>query len=151
MTQKIRKILVPLDGSAGSEAVLPTVAALAQAEGTRVRLLHVARPAEAVVAGGRVIAYADQQMERIAHEALVYLKRAAARLLGIEAELVVQSGNPVEEIVREAESVGIDLIAMATHRRTGVTRLLKGSIAEKVERTTTIPVLLVCYGERVAA
>ena len=152
MTQKIQKILVPLDGSAGSEAVLPTVEELARAQGARVRLLQVVPPGvEAVVADGRVVVYADQETERIAQEVLAYLKTAAAALSGIDVELAVHFGNPVEEIVREAESAGADLIAMATHRWTGVRRLLRGSVAEKVERTTTIPVLLVRYGERLAA
>lgn len=88
---------------------------------------------------------------RIAQEVLASLKRAAAGLSGIEVELVVRFGEPVEEIMMEAESAGVDLIALATHRRTGVGRLLKGSVAEQVERTTTIPVLLVRYGEQVAA
>lgn len=65
--------------------------------------------------------------------------------------MAVRFGDPAEEIVREAESVGVNLVAMATHRRTGVRRLVRGSVAEKVERATTIPVLLVHYGERVAA
>lgn len=66
-------------------------------------------------------------------------------------ELAVRFGDPVGEIVTEAKSAGVDLIAMATHRRTGVRRLLAGSVAEQVERGTTVPVLLVRYGERVAA
>jgi universal stress protein A len=103
--------LVPLDGSAGSEAVLPTVGELARAEGAIVRLLRVVPRVEAVV----------------------------------------RFGDPVEEIVEEAESAGVDLIALATHRRTGVRRLLKGSVAERVERATAIPVLLVRYGEPLAA
>jgi len=111
----------------------------------------VARPVYPVVVGSRVIAYADQETERIAHQVLAYLKKVAAGLPGIEVEPVVQFGDPAAEIVREAESAGVDLIAMATHRRTGVRRLLRGSVAEKVERTTPIPVLLVRYGERVAA
>lgn len=53
--------------------------------------------------------------------------------------------------MKEAESAGVDLIALATHRRTGVRRLLKGSVAEQVERATAIPVLLVRHGEQVAA
>jgi nucleotide-binding universal stress UspA family protein len=151
MKPKIRKVLVPLDGSAGSNTVLPTVSELARAEGAQVRLLHVAPSPAAVVAGDRVIAYADQEAARIEQEVLAYLKRAAAELSALEVEAAVRFGDPVEEIVREAESAGADLIALATHRRTGVSRLLKGSVAEQVERATAIPVLLVRYGEQVAA
>jgi nucleotide-binding universal stress UspA family protein len=151
MGEKIQTILVPLDGSPGSEAVLATVGELARAEGAIVRLLHVAPRVEAVVEAGRVIAYADQETARVTHEVLSSLKKTAVRLPGIEVEQAVRFGDPVEEIVLEAELAGVDLIALATHRRTGVSRLLKGSVAEQVERTTAIPVLLVRYGERLAA
>ena len=60
--------------------------------------------------------------------------------------VVVRFGDPATEIVGEAEAQGADLIAMATHRR-GVSRFLRGSLADAVERETTIPVLRVPYGE----
>jgi len=63
----------------------------------------------------------------------------------VPVEFAVRFGNAVAEIVRDAESANVDLIVMATHRRTGVRRLLYGSIAEEVERATTLPVLLVPY------
>lgn len=151
MKPKIQKVLVPLDGSAGSQAVLPTVEELARAEGARVRLVHVAPSPESVIMNGRVIAYADQEAARIEQEVLAYLRKVAAELSGLEVEAAVRFGDPVEEIVKEAESAGVDLIALATHRRTGVRRLLKGSVAEQVERATAIPVLLVRHGEQVAA
>ncbi|MBI4611685.1 MAG: universal stress protein [Candidatus Rokubacteria bacterium] len=151
MGQKIPKILVALDGSPGSEAVLPTVAELARAKGAKVCLLHVAPVVDAVIMDGRVIAYSDQETDRVAQEVLAYLKNVAAQLPGVGVELVVHFGDPAEEIAREAESGGADLIALATHHWTGVRRLLKGSVAEKVERTTAVPVLLVRYGVSLAA
>lgn len=151
MAEKIRKILVPLDGSPGSEAVLPTVAEVARAEGAKVCLLHVAPVVEAVVMDGRVIAYADQETERITQEVLAYLKTAAAKLPGVGVELVVHFGDPVEEILTEAESGGADLVALATHHWTGFRRLLKGSVAEKVERGAAVPVLVARYGTGLAA
>ena len=151
MKPKIQKVLVPLDGSAGSETVLPTVLELAGAEGATVRLLRVTPSPDSVVMGGRVIAYADQEAARIEQEILAYLRKVAVKLPGLEVEAAVRFGDPVEEIVRAAESAGVDLIALATHRRTGVSRLIKGSVAEQVERATRIPVLLVRYGEVAAA
>ena len=151
MKPKMQKVLVPLDGSAGSETVLPTVRELARAEGATVRLLHVAPAPDSVVMNGRVIAYADQEAARIEQEVLAYLRKVAGELSGLEVEAAVRFGEPVEEIVKAAESTGVDLIALATHRRTGVSRLLKGSVAEQVERATRIPVLLVRYGEQAAA
>jgi nucleotide-binding universal stress UspA family protein len=59
----------------------------------------------------------------------------------------VRFGDPAEEIVDQAEATGADLIAMATHRRTVVARLVRRGVAERVERATTVPVILVPYDE----
>lgn len=145
---RLRKILVPLDGSPGSTSVLWTVGQLARAQAARVRLLRVESPVSAVYANdGRVIAYADQEYDRVALDDLQGLKRTADELAGIEVETAVRFGDPATQIVEEAEETGADLIAMATHRRAGVARLVKGSVAERVERATTVPVVLVPYGE----
>lgn len=145
------RILVPLDGSRGSEAVMSRVGELAQAERATIRLLHVAPRVEAIVVDGRVVSYADQEAARVEHEVLAYLMSAAAALSGIEVELAVRFGDPVQEILQEAESQRVDLIAMATRGRMGLRRLMHGSVAERVERASTTPVLLVAHGERAAA
>lgn len=147
----IQTILVPLDGSPGSESVLPAVGELAATHGARVRLLRVATPPAAVRIDGRVIAYADQEPARVELEELAYLRHAAAGLPGIEVERIVRFGEPTAEIVREAESSRVDLITMATHARTGIRRTVKGSVAETVEGATAIPVMLVRHGGRRAA
>ena len=139
-------ILVPLDGSPGSESVLSTVGELAQAQAARVRLLRVAPEAEAVEAGDRIISYADQETSRVELETLAYLKHVALALPGIEVDCVVGFGDAAEEIIKEAQAARADLIAMATHRRRGLDRALKGSVAETVERASAIPVVLVPYG-----
>ena len=141
-----RVILVPLDGSPGSEAILETIGEIARAEGASVRLLSVQPPAHEVEAGGRVLVYADQETGRVEAEAEVYLKRVAVSLGPVTVAFAVRFGDPVERIVEEAEAARATLIAMATHRRTGIARIVKGSVAERVERTTTIPVMLVQYG-----
>jgi CBS domain-containing protein len=139
-------ILVPLDGSPGSESVLPTVGALAHARAARVRLLRVAPEPKAVEVDGRIIAYADQEMSRVELETLAYLKRVALALPGIEVDCAVCFGEAAEEIVKAAQAARVDLIAMATHRRRGLDRALKGSVAETVERSSAIPGGLVPYG-----
>lgn len=145
---RVRKILVPLDGSPGSTSALWTVGQLARAQGARVRLLHVAPTTSPVHAlDGRVLAYSDQECERISHDELKGLKRTGQELEGIDVEASVRFGDPATEIVEEADEAGADLIAMATHRRAGVSRLVKGSVAERVERATTVPVVLVPYGD----
>jgi acetoin utilization protein AcuB len=139
-------ILVPLDGSPGSESVLSTVGELALAQGARVRLLRVAPEPKAVESDDRIIAYADQETSRVEMETLAYLKRAALALPGIAVDCAVGFGDPAEEIVKDARAARVDLIAMATHRRRGLDRALRGSVAETVERASAIPVVLVPYG-----
>ena len=55
-------------------------------------------------------------------------------------------GDAAEQIVKEAQAARVDLIAMATHRRRGLDRAFRGSVAETVERASAIPVILVPYG-----
>ena len=100
-----KRILVPLDRSEASRSVLPMVADMARGSGGTVRLLHVARiPTERVSDDGRVVAYVNQEMERIEYSRLDYLKEAEAGLEGVPVESVVRFGDPAEEIVREADA-----------------------------------------------
>jgi acetoin utilization protein AcuB len=145
-TSPTRVILVPLDGTAGSEAVLETIGEIARGEDASVRLLSVHPPVHEVEVEGRVLAYVDQETERVEAEAQDYLRHVAVRLGSVSVSSAVRFGEPAEQIVAEAEAASATLIAMATHRRTGIARIVKGSVAEHVERATTIPVMLVQYG-----
>lgn len=142
----LHTILVPLDGSPGSESVLPTVGELARARGAGVRLLRVVPAPPAVHAGDRVVSYAEQESQRVEFEMLGYLKGLGAALTGIPVESVVRFGDAAQEIVHEAQSARVNLIAMASHQRRGLDRVLKGSVAETVERAAVVPVVLVPYG-----
>ena len=139
-------ILVPLDGSPGSESVLATVGELALARGAHVRLLRVASEPKALEADNRIISYADQETSRVELETLAYLRRVALTLPGIEVDCTVGFGEAAEEIVKTAQATRVHLIAMATHRRRGLDRTLRGSVAETVERSSAIPVMMVPYG-----
>ena len=137
-----KRILVPLDRSDVAEAVLPVVADLARSTGATIRLLHVAPIAENLVGGdGRLIAYSDQEMERLEAEGLDHLRAASARV-GLPAECVVRFGDAADEIVREADAFHADLVAMTTTGKTGLRRALLGSVAEQVSGRAHIPVLL---------
>ena len=103
------------------------------------------------MADDRIVAYVDEEEARVSQEVRAYLRTLAATLPDLPVELAVRFGDPVEEILREADAVGAGLIAMATHRRTGIRRLVAGSVAERVERAAKVPVLLVAYGEPRAA
>jgi CBS domain-containing protein len=141
-----RVILVPLDGAPGSEAILETVGEIARAEGATVLLLSVQPEQHEIEVEGRVMVYSDQETARVEGEARDYLKRVASALGSVPVSFAVRFGDPVARIVEEAEAAHATLIAMATHRRTGIARIVKGSVAERVERTTTIPVMLAPYG-----
>ncbi len=137
-----KRILVPLDRSDGAQWMLPLVGDLARSSGATVRLLHVAPIPEGRVGDhGRVIAYESQEMERLESMGLEHLKAAEAQLEGVPVESVVRFGDPVEEIVCEAEAFGADLITLATSRRSWLRRVV-GSVAGKVFQKAGVPVIL---------
>lgn len=137
-----KRILVPLDRSDTAGSVLPIVADLARSSGATVRLLHVAPvPKERVTEDGRVVAYASQEMERIESNRREFLKAAEAELEGVPVEAVVRFGRPVEEILREADVFGADLIAVTAHGR-GWLRHMLSAVVGKLFRRSDVPVLL---------
>ena len=139
----MKRIVVPLDASRVAESVLPVVADLARAGGGSIRLLRVEPlPDNCVDADGRVVAYADQEMARLEAEGLDYLKTVAARLGGIPIESCVRFGDPLTEILKEADAFDADLIAVTTAGRSGLGRTVLGSVAERVFRKAETPVLL---------
>jgi len=137
-----KRILLPLDRSETSQAVLPVVAELARGSGATVRLLHVAPvPRERVTDDGRIVAYANQEMERIEAERLRFLKIAEAELEGVPVEAVVRFGNAADEILLEADVFGADLIAVTAHRRGWFRRML-GDVVGALSRRSEVPVLV---------
>lgn len=162
------RLLVPLDGSDLAEAVLPHVAELGQSCAREIILLRViAPPGDAtralyeslrldmpvdprpeLVEGMTAVQhpiYREREMASLQAHAKRSLTRAKERLseAGVEARIEVLFGRPAQKIVDYAHSEHVDLIAMVTHGRSGFRRRVFGSVAEKVLRTTTLPVLLV--------
>jgi nucleotide-binding universal stress UspA family protein len=138
----IHSILVGLDGSTLAETILPTLRALARRCRAEIVLLHVVHvpktvPAEAGIA-------LDEVVEQERREAAGYLRRLARELDtdGIAVRTAVVVGETAPEIVRFAEHEHIDLVALATHGRSGMQRLLHGSVADAVLHTATRPLLL---------
>jgi nucleotide-binding universal stress UspA family protein len=133
-----QRILVPLDGSTLAEGVLSHVQALAKSLGAELVLLRVAFTH--VFPG-----YDPTQAQVTAvQEAEDYVSGLAKRLQeeGARVEAKVRYGDPVEEILDHVVWDHIDLIAMATHGRTGLSRVVMGSVAEHVLRRTSVPMLL---------
>jgi nucleotide-binding universal stress UspA family protein len=138
-----RTILVPLDGSRGSEAVLPTARVLALEPGRRVRLLRVMKPVECVRdEDERIIAYLDQEAATAEAAARDYLRRVEIGLGGFEVESVVRFGDPAHEILREAERPDVAFIAMAARQLAG----RRHSVTTRVAREAWVPVVRTAYG-----
>jgi nucleotide-binding universal stress UspA family protein len=129
---RVRRLLVPLDGSDLAEAVLPDVIAITKRRGAELLLLRVAyarAPGAAPVAEAQAEAYLAGLAHRLAGE-------------GLPVRPTVRYGFAPEEILDEIGRQRPDLVAMATHGHTGLTHLLLGSVAEKVLRSSPVPVLL---------
>jgi nucleotide-binding universal stress UspA family protein len=128
-----KRILVPLHEAVDADNMVKTIGTLARDAGATVRLLHVAPLPDTIVDDdGRVLAYADQEGERLEAEALDFLHAASIGLEGLAVECGVRFGDPVEQILEEAEAWGADLIAMTTRGRGCIERALMGSVAEQV-------------------
>lgn len=136
-----KRVLVPLDETAAAEGVVGLVADLAKGGGASVRLLHVAPVPDNIVSDGKIVAYADQEGARLENEGMDYLRAIEARL-GVPAECVVRFGEPVREILTEADAFGADLIVMSTQAASGLSRVVLGSVAELVLRKAAAPVML---------
>jgi nucleotide-binding universal stress UspA family protein len=143
------RMLVPLDGSEVAEAILPfaeQVAGPLDAEVVLLRVIEPPSPVELVASAGVV---APDTFTRRDVEAKAYLSEVERRLSknGLRVRTrVALGGPPAEEILATAQATGADLIAMATHGRSGLGRALFGSVAESVLRASPVPVLVIRDG-----
>jgi nucleotide-binding universal stress UspA family protein len=139
-----KKILVPLDGSEISEAILPEIEKLTSAFGSTICLLYVV-PLAIIPGSMEPIPNYQTMSEALTREGEEYLCKMETRLKGkgFAVERYVQQGNEAQQILERCEQADIDLIAMSTHGRSGVRRWLLGSVAEKVIRHSTKPILLI--------
>lgn len=139
-----RHLLVPLDGSVTGEGVLPTAVLLARSLGSRVTLFHVVSPFRTV--GARPVPLPAGDAEERRRRGEDYLAGVAKRLQGegVEVEGMVEvHASPARAILEAVERQGTDLVAMATHGYRGMKRAVLGSVADKVLRGCTKPLLLV--------
>ena len=146
-----RSTLVPLDGSKLAECALPYAEELAKCCNTeQVVLVSVTERVE----GYRLLDDSSQPSgQRIAPEAVGKKEKEAQRYLdgvskmlkaqGVKVQTEVLLGNPAEEITLFAKYHEIGLIVMSSHGRSGPSRLAFGSVADKVFRSTNVPVLMV--------
>jgi nucleotide-binding universal stress UspA family protein len=145
-----RHILVPLDGSTLAEQVLPHVQELARCEEqTRITLLRAVQPIHTpTIEFGSVygdILHATDDIARAEQAAREYLQKVAAvlRSEGFHVHTEMSRMPAAEAIVEFAEGHHVDLIAIATHGRSGLSRWILGSVTQKVVQATPVPVLVV--------
>ena len=143
------KILVPLDGSPLAECVLPHVEAIARGCGVRnVTFLRIVEPFY-MTDGGDVSGFSMDMFDRVNAEkqaaAEKYLRELVARTSydGVNVEWQAYIGRPADEIIEFCRKNSVDLIAIATHGRSGVSRWVWGSVADRVLRSACAPVLMV--------
>jgi nucleotide-binding universal stress UspA family protein len=138
----LRRILAPLDGSELAEKALTRTAALAEAAQARLTLLQVVGPVMPELSSFEIVRLPEDD-ETLVGQAEDYLRATAAPLVrrGLEVQTRVVLGTPGEQIAAVA-AAGHDLVAMATHGRGGIERLMVGSVADHVLRTADVPVLL---------
>lgn len=134
----LKRILLPVDFSESSQSCLSTAVSLAQSNDAELFLLHVEEPTPMVAAGGGVAAY---PIPMPATEKLEAQLKAIDPGEDIRCSRHMLVGTASSEIAKFAEENDIDMIVMGTHGRTGLSRLLMGSVAEAVVRKAPCPVL----------
>ena len=140
-----KRILVPLDGSILSEAVLPHAQDLARALDVEIVLLHVdVSPVPEFDPHTSPLSPSEEIKKMHANEK-IYIKSMCSKLEseGVRATYLLREGPIAETIMEVADIMQADMIAMSTHGRTGILRLLLGSVAEQVVHQSRIPVVLI--------
>jgi universal stress protein A len=141
---KTQRILCPTDFSHFTDAALSYASSLAAESGATLYIAHVDEFREAGAALGEpAFAYSSPLMVADRSDVRRQLGQVQPTLSHVTFEHRYLEGEPVREIVAFAERERVDLIVMGSHGRTGLSRLLMGSVAEGVARRATCPVLIV--------
>jgi nucleotide-binding universal stress UspA family protein len=158
LARPVGRVLIPLDGSEAAEAVIPHALSLAGPDGAGILIVRVVVPAQlpapalALVGadtgvGGEVLEPILESAESYVHDTVDGIRRAAP---SSDPEGIVQiNAQPAAAILRVAEANQVDVIAMSTRGR-GASRLLVGSVADKVLRGTSASLLLIQEGKESA-
>lgn len=140
---KVRRVLVPTDFSTGAEPALRWAAALTEAFGAEMVLLHVLDIRLAALASMppdmAPMPAVDELVRSVRTEAEQQMQALGARFP--DARTILKEGVPRSVILEVAKAEGADLIVMGTHGRTGLSHVLFGSVAEHVVRHSRVPVL----------
>jgi universal stress protein A len=132
------RILCPIDFDGNSLEALRMARGIAEQNKARLYVLHVVPPGDPMVVSARLFA---EQSENHARAELLRISKT--ELLGVNHETLLRFGHPAKEIIAGEAATNAELVVMATHGRTGVAHLILGSVAEKVVRESSCPVLTV--------
>ena len=146
----LRRILVATDFAESAERALACAVQLARRHGAELVLVHVYMdlPAYPEITAGQVEAIYEEQRAWI--EAALERRARAARGEGLLARAVLRTGPAASTIAETAKDEGADLLVVGTHGRSGLDRLILGSVAERVVRLASCPVLVVKSAEAAA-
>ncbi len=133
-----RTILLPTDFSYASDAALPHAEALARQSGARLLIVHVEEPPLAY--GGGELYYGTPEPDTTRITAMLEAVKPVDPQVAFRHHLAM--GDPAGEICRIAAEEGAEMIVLGTHGRTGLLRLLMGSVAESIVRHAPCPVLV---------
>lgn len=142
-TMNIKSILFPTDLSQYNEAALEYAATLAAEAGATLHIVHVHDIRDLSTIAGEASSVFASAWQQGLENARKILKKIIPGRSGIDCKHHCIVGMPEEEIVSFASENNCDLIVMASHGRTGMSRLLMGSVAEGVMRKASCPVLVV--------
>jgi nucleotide-binding universal stress UspA family protein len=139
-----KSILCPIDFDDSSARAIREAAALALHSGGALHILHVVQ-FNPLTSQGAAEGFAAQEMY---DEQVAFARKQAEKMLenlpkGVKHELIIEIGEPGDSIVVAAEKLRADLVVMATHARSGLKRLVMGSVDERVLCASSTPVLIV--------
>lgn len=139
------RILVPLDGSAQAESALEPAATLAR---TFAGGLHLVRVCPGPISADYIVdVHLHEAVARREREQMEkYLEEAAARYRDQGLTVVtrlLEAGDPGERVLEDVEQHAVDLIVLSSHGRSGVARMVLGSVAEHISRKAPCPVLII--------
>lgn len=146
--RRYQKIVVPVDGSGWGQRAVTHAVDIARSNESEIILLHIFRPPGRDYTPELALAQQDEQIQELRHQMKQYLVglRAELRNEGIRTrtQYIEAEGADVARLICEfVMNEGADLVVMSTHGRTGLRRLLFGSVARSVMECVDVPVLLV--------
>lgn len=145
---RYRKVVVPLDGSGWGQRAVTHAVDIARSNDSEIILLHIFKPPAREFTPELALANQDDQIQELREQMKQYLVGIRAELrnegVRVRTQYIEAEGADVAQLICDfVNDEGVDLIVMSTRGRTGLGRLLFGSVARDVMECVTVPVLLV--------